>query len=381
MPTSLPRNFPEVRFPWEFTELYVKPIKWFGSSSVGMGIGAPFDGITVNTLHHKNKYEDSLRHVQERVLSNRRRQIAQETGQSNRMINRILDRGIESKGGCMSCEKDWSGGAFRNGHMNMMSPSTIEGANVLAGRGIRGGTMRTQAGAQWLRSRLTARVAELDNVSSEVAGVGDSNPLNIDEIDEDESLILDLGDYLDNILENVSTGYFDSQSISSARGFLKTLLQGGWQIPSNQLVVVQRNIDSIIEELTASLGNKAPTYALTSEKKKIVRTMLTTMNRAKTVIEELVKNSFLSPSERKMVLGSYKPKLKQQLAAQVESQIPGRLKGYKQEEVPDENDLVDDGAFNTTYAVAKRPSWYTSLSAIPGKIRLPRVVSEKIASM
>lgn len=378
MPTSFPRSFPEVRFPWEFTELYDKPIRWFGESSRGMGIGAPFDGITVNTLYHKNKYEDSLRHVQERVLGNRRRQISQETGQANRRLNRVLDRGLE--GGCMSCEPDWSGGAFRNGHMNMMSPSTIEGANVLAGRGhMKGGTMRTQAGAQWIRSRLTSRIAELDTADGDVNGVGAENPLDTQEMDEDDELLMDLGEFLDNILENVSTGYFDGNSISAARGFLKSLLSGGWQVPSNQLVILQRNLDGVVEELTSALGNKAPTYALSAEKKKIVRTMLTTMERARTTVEQLVKNSYLAPNERKMVLGAYKPKLKQQLASQVESQIPNRLRGYRNEGEVVADDLVDDGAFNRTYAVAQRPAWYVNLSAIPGKVRLPRMVAEKIA--
>jgi hypothetical protein len=287
------------------------------------------------------------------------------TGQLNRGIRTILEAGK------------------RNGNMNMMSPSTIEGAHVLAGSGnMVGGVMRTQAGAQYLQKRLTARIAELDSVSSGVAGIGSDNPTDIQEPDEDDEIIIDLGEFLDNILEAVSTGYIDNTVVTNARGFLSSLLKIGWRIPSNQLVNIQRNLDETVRELTAALGNKAPTYALTAEKKKAARTALTNMERSRSVVEQLVRNSTLSPKERKMVLEAFRPKLKQQLQTQIESQIPGRLSKYTKagEPIVNNDELVDDGAFAEAYAVAKRPSWYVNLAAIPGSRRLPRAVAEKIAS-
>ena len=371
LPTSFPRRFPEVRFPYEFTELYNVPLKYFDSPTAGMGIGAPFDGITENTLYHKHKHADELKRVQERVLGNVRRRIYQETGQAQHRKRAVIS------GGCRSCrEPDWSGGAHK-GWQDV--PTTIEGAEVLAGSAMRGGVMRTEAGAQFLRERLTARVAELDTVSPEVAGVGDANPMGETEPSEDDTAVEKLGEYLDGILDSVATGYFDGGSTSFSRGFLSMLLKIGWRIPANQLVKLQRNVDDTIVELTAALSNKKQTYALTADKKKIVRTMLTVLERARSTIKELVSKSDLSPRERKMVLQNYKPKLKQQLAAQVESQIPGRLLKYQRTDEPLEGeDFVNDGAFERTYRSDTRPAWYVALDAIPGKIRLPRQVAEKI---
>lgn len=371
LPTSFPRRYPEVRFPYEFTELYNVPLKWFDTPTMGMGIGAPFDGITENTLYHKNKHEDELKQVQERVLGDVRRRIYQETGQAQHSKRKVIS------GGCRSCgDPDWSGGSHK-GWTDV--PTTIEGARVLCGRGMQGGVMRTEAGAQYLRERLTARVAELDTVSPEVAGVGDANPTDEKEPSEDDMAVEKLGEYLDGILDSVATGYFDGGSTTFSRGFLSTLLKIGWRIPANQLVNVQRNIDDTIVELTGALSNKKQTYALDANKKKIVRTMLTVMERARSTIKELVSKSDLSPRERKMALNAYKPKLKQQLAAQVESQVPGRLTQYQRTDEPIEaEDFVNDGAFERTYRSDTRPAWYVALDAIPGKIRLPRQVAEKI---
>lgn len=378
MPTSFPRHFREVRFPFEFAELYDKPLKWFGEpSAVGGGVsfGNPFGGETVNTLWHDKKEAGADYMAMAGVRENRRKDVQALLGQKNRNIHKILEGGMN--GGCGDCNKHED--MMRGGLMNMMSPSTIQGANVLAGRGMRGGVMRTEAGAQFLRKRLTARIAELDTVDSDVSGIGAENPTGAEELTEDNEMLVNLGEYLDYIIEAVSTGNIDSSGVNHARGFLKSLLAGGWQIPSNQLVNLQRNLNDTVQELEASLGNKAPTYALSSDRKKVVRTMLTTLERARSAVEQLVKNSDLSPKERKMVLENYKPQLKKQLAAQLESQQPGRLRRVPRADEPDAEDFVDDGAFERTYAVPKRPAWYVNLRAIPGKARLPRSVAERIA--
>lgn len=379
MPTSFPRKFLEVRFPYEFSELYNKPVQYFGESTMtgaGATFGNPFGGETVNTMWHERKGHNTDFMTMSGVRENILKDAQGIMGQKNRDIRKVLQAGMS--GGCSDCGKRED--MMRGGLMNMMSPSTIEGANVLAGRGMRGGVMQTNAGAQYLARRLTARIAELDTADSSVNGVGAQNPNDDGELNEDDKILVSLGEYLDNIIEAVATGNIDSGGVSQARGFLKSLLAGGWQIPSNQLVMLQRNLDNTVVELEASMGNKAPTYALSSDRKKIVRNMLTTLERARTTVEQLVKNSYLAPKERKMVLEGYKPKLKQQLSAQLESQIPGRLRGFQQGNEVADDDFVDDGAFERTYKVPKRPSWYTSLAAIPGKVRLPRVVAERIAA-
>lgn len=379
MPTSFPRHFREVRFPFEFAELYRAPRRWFDGTTMNGGAassyGNPFGGESVNSLWHENKEIRADFMAMAGVRENQRKDAQMISGQRNHNIHDILKSGAKKHG------------------TNMMPSTTIEGAHVLAGSGavggcndcgkhddMRGGVMRTQAGAQYIRKRLTARIAELDTTDAGVNGVGAENPNDVGEPTEDDETLMNLGEYLDYIIEAVSTGNIDSSGVGHARAFLKNLLAGGWQIPSNQLVNLQRNLDETVRELTASISNRAPTYALSSDRKKVVRTMLTTLERARSAVEQLVKNSYLSPKERKMVLDNYKPQLKKQLAAQLESQVPGRLRGVPRDGEPDDADFVNDGAFQRTYAVPPRPSWYVNLQAIPGKIRLPRAVAEKIAA-
>jgi hypothetical protein len=380
LPTSFPRHFREVRFPYEFTELYNKPVKYFGESSGGAApssVGNPFGGETVNSMWHDRKAANTDFMALSGVKENHKKDMQMVTGQRNRQIHSILQSGM--RGGCNDCSKHED--SMRGGLMNMMSPSTIEGANVLAGRGLKGGTMRTQAGHQYLLRRLTARIAELDTTGNEVNGVGDSNPNGDTETTPDDEIIMNLGEYLDNIIESVSTGNIDSSNVKDGRGFLKALLEGGWQIPSNQLVMLQRNLGETVQELQSALGNRAPTYALSSDRKKVTRTVLTTLERARSVVEELVNKSDLSPKERKMAVGALRPKLRQQLAAQLESQVPGRLRGVPRDGEPlNPADYMAEPNFERTYAVPARPGWYTKLAAIPGSRVLPRSVAERIAA-
>jgi polyhydroxyalkanoate synthesis regulator phasin len=381
LPTSFPRRFKEVRFPYEFMELYSEPLKYFGGSSSGgaapSSAGNPFGGETVNTLWHDKKAAATDFMALSGVQENHKKDKQMITGQRNRQIHSILQSGM--RGGCHDCSKHDD--IMRGGLMNMMSPSTIEGANVLAGRGLRGGVMKTQAGHQYLLQRLTARIAELDTTDVDVNGVGSTNPNGDTEPSPDDEIIMDLGEYLDNIIESVSTGNIESSNVKDARGFLKSLLEGGWQIPSNQLVMLQRNLDDTVRELQGALSNKASTYALSSDRKKVTRTVLTTLERARSVVEELVKKSDLSPKERKMVVSALRPKLRQQLAAQLESQVPGRLRRVPRDgEEMNPADYMAEPDFERTYGVPARPGWYTKLAAIPGKRVLPRSVAERIAA-
>lgn len=380
LPTSFPRRFTEVRFPYEFTELYSKPIKYFGESTGGAdpsSVGNPFGGETVNTLWHEKKSGATNYMAMAGVQENHHKDKQMITGQRNRQIHSILQAGM--RGGCGDCSRNED--MMRGGLMNMMSPSTIEGANVLAGRGLRGGVMKTQAGHQYLLKRLTSRIAELDTTDVDVNGVGSTNPTGESEPTPDDEIIIELGESLDNIIESVSTGNIETSNVKDARGFLKALLEGGWQIPSNQLVMLQRDLDDTVRELEGALGNKAPSYALSSDRKKVTRTVLTTLERARSVVEELVKKSDLSPKERKMAVGTLRPKLRQQLAAQLESQVPGRLRRVPREGEPiNPADYMAEPNFERTYGIPARPGWYTKLAAIPGKRVLPRSVAERIAA-
>ena len=150
MPTSPLWDRVEVRFPSEFTARYMTPLAFFGAPPSVFG-GAvdgvewpPNDGFANdNDLFHKQKQRESVEEVARAV---RNRQVQR--------INQTTHNGREIMGGT---HDEMAGGARYGG-----TPTTIEGAPVLAGRGLRGGVMRTQAGRQHVVSRLQSRVGELN---------------------------------------------------------------------------------------------------------------------------------------------------------------------------------------------------------------------------
>lgn len=325
MPTSLPRRFPEVRFPAEFTSMYDGGFSYFdggmsggGSNNVAGVSWPPRDGLaTVEDLHRKNRQEEALRQVRGMIQSRQRSRINATTGGHP-------TRGgyQEMEGGCGECGGEMNGGSFQS-----------EGGFPFAGHGrprrLHGGVMRTLAGRQFVAKRLSQRVAELNQRDAETFETpGWSNGQQPSAgVSEDGEIVMKLGEHLAALSDAMTTGVWDKDTTKEAKGILSTLTAVGWKIPQNQLTIVLRQIDGALNEIVRAAGAPYPGNArntpLAQKEKGILRLVYTLLERAKTVIDDLSQNSYLSPGERKSRIGA----LGQTLQRQTEAQRLGRLRG------------------------------------------------------
>jgi hypothetical protein len=317
MPTSLPRRFMEVRFPADFVAQYTTPLSYFNegsrggsavmanpstSSTPGFGIYAPGympeDGFeTSNQIWHKQKALDRANQVATQV---RNLQIQRMNQMTHMPYSQMAGSGDEM-----------CGGARYGG-----TPTTIEGARVLAGRGLRGGVMRTLAGHQYVEGRLKSRVNEL-NIRDAVAGeiampqIPKSQPAS-----EDDNSVKSLGEFMDILDDSFTSGAIESDTVVAARGVLNNLLKVGWRIPQNLLTPLLRQVNEMLNNINQVSGATQQAYALNAEKKKRLRTVFLILERSRTVLEDLSQNSDLSPEERRMRLGALQGALQQQVQAQ-----------------------------------------------------------------
>lgn len=323
MPTSLPRRFAEVRFPADFTSMYDGGFQYFSGGAMGAGSNnvagvswPPRDGLaSTEDLHRKNRQEESIRQVRGMIQSRQRSRINATTGGHP---NLAAYQSIE--GGCADCEM--SGGGFRD-----------EGAFPFAGHGrprrLHGGVMRTLAGRQFIAKRLSQRVSELNERDAETFDTpGFSNGQQPSApISEDGEVVVKLGEHLAALSDAMTTGVWDKDTTKEAKGILSTLTSVGWQIPQNQLTMVLRQIDGALAEIVRTAGAPYPGNArntpLAQKEKGILRLVYTLLERAKTVIDDLTKNSHLAPGERRSRIGA----LRQNIQRQTEAQRLGRLRG------------------------------------------------------
>jgi hypothetical protein len=294
MPTSFPRWFPEVRFPYEFTALYDKPLAYFEDKPQGFqgaGVGAPFDGISENTVYHRYKHDEMLRGVQGKILSDVSRRIKQITGQSNRQV---AHQKLEESGML-------SGGVGSDAH----STGQIEGANVLAGRGrLNGGVMRSQAGKQYLQRRLTSRIQELNRIGDLSQGFPIAINRDVDYTEEDKA-VMSVGEHLDAIVDVVNeSAKLGSDSVKDSRGYVSALKEIGWRFPQNALTVMIREVGVAINALNGYM-NSGKGQAFRAESNLNAKVILNNLKKGLKLLEYLTTKSTLSPKERKMALASY----------------------------------------------------------------------------
>ena len=324
MPTSLPRRFMEIRFPAEFTAVYNTPEQWFsGGSSMAGGGGLlgqdghgmyspewpPRDGLSQSTNGdwHKQKHADALRQVAEKVR--------------NLQISRMNQMTHQPYTQMVGAAEECCGGARYGG-----TPTTIEGANVLSGRGLRGGVMRTLAGREFVESRLKSRIRELNNIDALAEGQ-ELMPKPTMDRGEDEDVIASIGESMDALNDAFTSGGVESESVSQARNLLKALTEVGWKIPQNLITGVQRNVEEMLTTIQQVLGTANPNFVINSEKKKRVRTIFQILERCAMVMVELARVSDLSPQERKMALAALRPALTQQASSQL-ARIPSQRQRY-----------------------------------------------------
>ena len=300
LPSHLVRN--PVRFPYDFTQRYNRPFAYAGELHGGAGASPawpPEDGLTPETIAHRNWAEQAAEEVAERIRQKALRRVQQVTYHGQRQM--ALS---ELQGGCDMCE----GGARYGG-----TPTTIEGARVLAGRGrLIGGVMRTQAGAQFLKSRLTSRIRELNRIDSLRQGV-DLEPLPSRDavLTEDDVYVEELGAYLDSILDAVTTANFTAESVSAANGLEKSLKKTGWRIPQNSITTILRDVNDMLIELRKAyrigISGKVneSEFQLGANSRRNLRQIFIVLERVRDLIDYLTTKSTLSAKERKAAIAAY----------------------------------------------------------------------------
>ncbi len=314
MPTSFPRAYPEVRFPAEFTELYHTPLAYFGHPpSYGAGVSTgvewpPVDGFANdNDLYHKSKALDAVRQVGQHVRNLQLQRMNQMTGQPQWQMANTADEQAFLAGQ----SQVHGSGRFSS------SPGTgtIEGAPVLSGRGLRGGVMRTQAGRQYVSQRLTARINELNTrdavaANQEAPEVPQKAPM------ENSSSVEAIGEFLDILSDNFTSGAIDSEAVQASRGLLKNLLKSGYMIPQNLITPILRQVERMMSSVEAVANSVSPAFMPSAERSKRLRTIFQVLERCRSVLDELSRSSDLSPQERQMALASLQGPLQQQVMAQ-----------------------------------------------------------------
>jgi len=317
MPTSFPRAFPEVRFPAEFTELYHTPLTWFGYPAIGGVRGGsggnpdglewpPVDGFANdNELYHKSKALEAVRQVAQHVRNLQVQRLNQVTGQPYWQMANTADEQAFLAG-----QSQVHGGARYGG-----TPTTIEGAPVLSGRGLRGGVMRTQAGRQHVAQRLSARVNEL-NTRDAVAANQPPPELSRNAPMENASSIESIGEYLDILSDNFTSGAIDNEAVQAARGLLKNLTKSGFLIPQNLITPILRQVEHMLSSVEAVANSVTPAFMPSAERSKRLRTIFQVLERCRAVLDELSRSSDLSAPERRMALDALQGPLQQQVVAQ-----------------------------------------------------------------
>jgi hypothetical protein len=314
MPTSLPRQFAEIRFPAEFTAHYEMPLSWFGAGRVSGGTGGnpdglewpPVDGFANDSqVYHKQKALDAVRGVAQHIRNLQVQRINQTTHMPYNQMAHTADEMAFLSGV----------GQVRGGARYGGTPTTIEGERVLAGRGLRGGVMRTQAGRQYVASRLKSRVDELNARDAVAANEPPPQAVGNPE-QEGDAEIMAIGEYMDILNDNFTSGAIDSEAIDAARKLLKNLSKVGFRIPQNLITPILRQVEEMLSIIEAVANSQQESFAPSGERRKRLRTIFQILERVRRVLDELSSVSDLSTQERAMALQASQPALTQMVEAQ-----------------------------------------------------------------
>lgn len=321
MPTSDLWNRTEVRFPADFTALYSTPLSYFGGAYFGGSGGnpeglewPPNDGFANdNDIFHKSKALEAVQRVADMI---RTRQVQRMNQMTHLPGTAVRNTAAEA------AYIDGDAGMAGSGRFSY-SPGTgtIEGAPVLAGRArpMRGGVMRTQAGLQHIRARLAARVGELDGIDAAATQQPPPAPPQGEQL-EGADEVEAIGEYLDILDDNFTSGAIDTEALAAARGLLKNITKIGFRIPQNLITPILRQVDemlSIIEAVANTPQSRNATqFKPAGDRAKRLRTIFQILERARTALTELSRVSDRSPQERQMALQTLQAPLQEEVRSQ-----------------------------------------------------------------
>lgn len=317
MPTSPLWDRVEVRFPAEFTARYMTPLAFFGSppSIFSPMVGGATEGVewpprdgfaNDNDLFHKQKQLEAVEEVARAVRNRQVQRINQMTHNPGMVMGATRDEMdyISGHSGVVQGSARYGG-----------TPTTIEGARVLAGRGLRGGVMRTQAGRQHVVSRLQSRIGELNTREALAQGVPPPAPA-VGEVSGNADELEAIGEYLDILDDNFTSGAIDAEALSAARGLLKNVTKVGYMIPQNLITPILRQVIEMLSNVEAVANSQHPNFAPRAERAKRLRTIFQILERVRTALESLSAVSDLSTQERQMAMEASLPALHQEVSQQ-----------------------------------------------------------------
>jgi hypothetical protein len=377
MPTSDLWNRTEVRFPADFTALYATPLHYFGGAYYGGSGGnpeglewPPNDGFANdNDIFHKQKALEAVQRVADMIRTRQVQRMNQMTHQPGTAVRNTAaeaayidgDAGMAGSGffgdivGTLFGSKtapllkkaapllrfvpgvgqyaapltmaadviDRTFNKQEGSGRFSYSPGTgtIEGAPVLSGRArpMRGGVMRTQAGLQHIRARLAARVGELDGIDAAAAQQPPPAPPQGEQL-EGADEVEAIGEYLDILDDNFTSGAIDTEALAAARGLYKNVTKIGFRIPQNLITPILRQVDemlSIIEAVANTPQSRNATqFKPAGDRAKRLRTIFQILERVRTALTELSRVSDRSPQERMMALQSLQAPLQEEVRSQ-----------------------------------------------------------------
>ena len=141
--------------------------------------------------------------------------------------------------------------------------------------------MRTLAGQQYLKAKLSDRVRQYNRIDELNAGMPLEPAITESMLSPNDRDVIALGLHLDAISDAIATGSFDKTTVDDARRFYVSVATIGWRIPQNLLTPILRDVIEYISELARATGIRASTYALSADRKKIVRQVILILDRAK----------------------------------------------------------------------------------------------------
>jgi hypothetical protein len=365
MPTSDLWNRTEVRFPADFTALYATPLHYFGGAYYGGSGGnpeglewPPNDGFANdNDIFHKQKALEAVQRVADMIRTRQVQRMNQMTHQPGTAVRNTAAEAAYIDGDAGMAGSGFFGDMFKGivGTVKKVSPllkmvpgvgravgtvadfipdswgsgrfsyspgtGTIEGAPVLSGRArpMRGGVMRTQAGLQHIRSRLAARVGELDGIDAAAAQQPPPAPPQGEQL-EGADEVEAIGEYLDILDDNFTSGAIDTEALAAARGLYKNVTKIGFRIPQNLITPILRQVDemlSIIEAVANTPQSRNATqFKPAGDRAKRLRTIFQILERVRTALTELSRVSDKSPQERMMALQSLQAPLQEEVRSQ-----------------------------------------------------------------